>query len=131
MPKQRAHRDEPAPGPDSLILRGYPLTHEVLCANARDNHDVYGFFGVSVFRADTATGVDVVCSTKLRAQARVALFRIPDLLANGLMLWPTGAAPHYDLVHGSDSEEADDLVTRILITAWTEHLNPHHREGEG
>ena len=131
MPKQRARRDEPPPGPDSRILRGYPLSRDVLRANARDNHDVYGFYGVSVFRADSTDDVDAVCATKLRALARVALFRVADLTASGLELWATGSAPHYDVVRGPEGTTLDDLIDRILSTAWTEYLNPHYREGEG
>ena len=128
--KNRARRGEPYPDPASFILRGHPLAEDVLRANAIDNYDVYGFYGISVFHAADVSSVDTVLATKLRTRAQVAVFTVVDLTESGLLLWDTGAAPHYDVVRGRNGDDLDELVQLLLSARRATRDNPHFREGE-
>lgn len=55
----------------------------------------------------------------------MVLFTARALLANGLVLWNTGLAPPYDIVHG----DVDQLVGRILGCEHRVVENPVRTEG--
>src|ERR1700678_1245535 len=58
MVKIRALRDEPPPGPDQLVFRGILGDAGLDPADLRQaavlNHELYGFYGVSVWVSDLA-----------------------------------------------------------------------------
>ena len=108
--KQRQRRGEPLPDEAAFVIRGDLLDPAILEESARENHAIYGFHGVSVFAEVGGMTWEEIASTKLRRAEWVVLFTARALLANGLDLWDTGQAPHYDAVH----DDLDQLVGRIL-----------------
>jgi hypothetical protein len=108
--KQRQRRREPLPDEAAFAIRGDLLDPNVLADSARENFQIYGYYGVSVFAEVGGVTWVEIASTKLRRSEWVVLFTAHALLANGLGLWDTGQAPHYDIVH----DDLDQLVSRIL-----------------
>ncbi|MGH3115702.1 MAG: hypothetical protein ACRDQ2_01015 [Gaiellales bacterium] len=127
-PKKRRHRrDEPLPGERTLVVRGDLLDAAELRADAGDNFEIYGFYGISVFAEVGDADLDWIAGHKLRRAEILALFHAGDLLAAGLELWATGQAPHYDVVHG----ELDELVRRLLACPHRMLENPHYADPAG
>jgi len=110
LKKQRHRRGEPLPAEAAFVVRGDLLDPAVLAQSARENHTVYGFYGVSVFAEVGGATWAEIAATKLRRSGWVVLFTARALLASGVELWDTGLAPHYDIVHA----DLDELVGRIL-----------------
>lgn len=141
-PRQRAVRDEPVPL-DAHVLRGLTgpagLSRAELAAAARANHEVYGFWGVSVWVAAATGDVDPLLRGRLARFEHVATYRVADLDAAGLVVLPTGAAPHGDVVIVTTAGTAagapgdlEVLLDRMLSAPHTESDNPYvDREGEG
>lgn len=128
MPRTRAKRDEPPPRDEAAVVRG--LLHAAglgdgeLRDNAALNHDLYGFYGISVWLADGPRDVESLERTKLRKFDRYAVFTAADLRERDLRLWPTGQAPHYDVVYG-DGGEVAALVERLLGAPYVVRVNRH------
>ena len=120
MPRTRTLRDEPLPGPFELVFRGIlgdtGLDPADLRRAAVLNHELYGFYGVSVWVADLAFPREVLESTKLVKFERYAEFTVAGLAGCGLRLWATGQRPHYDVV-----EEGNDLESLIARLATAPH----------
>jgi hypothetical protein len=124
--KQRLRRGDPLPDEAAFVIRGDLLDPVTLAESARSNHTIYGFYGVSVFAEVGGLTWEEIASTKLRRAEWVVLFTARALLANGLDLWDTGQAPHYDIVH----DDVDQLVGRILGCEHRVIRNPSSGEGE-
>ena len=120
MPRTRTLRDEPPPGPVGLVFRGILGDTGLDPADLRQaavlNHELYGFYGVSVWVADLAFPRELLESTKLVKFERYAEFTVADLTGCGLRLWATGQRPHYDVV-----EEGNDLESLIARLAAAPH----------
>ena len=144
MPRTRTLRDEPPPGPVELVFRGILRDTGLDPADLRQaavlNHELYGFYGVSVWVvggaaaeesaddikrrldnkavwvADLAFPRKLLESTKLVKFERYAEFTVADLTGCGLRLWATGQRPHYDVV-----EEGNDLESLIARLAAAPH----------
>ena len=120
MPRTRTLRDEPPPGPVELVFRGILGDTGLDPADLRQaavlNHELYGFYGVSVWVADLAFPRELLESTKLVKFERYAEFTVADLTGCGLRLWATGQRPHYDVV-----EEGNDLESLIARLAAAPH----------
>jgi hypothetical protein len=123
--KQRQRRGEPLPDEAALVIRGDLLDPVTLAESARDNHAIYGFYGVSVFAEVGGVTWEEIAATKLRRAEWVVLFATRELLASGLDLWDTGQAPHYDIVH----DDLDQLVGRILGSEHRIVRNSSNAEG--
>jgi hypothetical protein len=69
MVKTRALRDEPPPGPDQPVFRGILGDTGLVPADLRQaaalNHELYGFYGVSVWVANIAFPRELLEATKL------------------------------------------------------------------
>ena len=126
MVKTRALRDEPPPGPDHLVFRGILGDTGLDPADLRQaavlNHELYGFYGVSVWVANIAFPRELLESTKLVKFERYAEFTVGGLTGCGLQLRATGQRPHYDVVYeGSDLES---LVARLAAAPHRIADNP-------
>ena len=104
---------------------GRPARSRCPRESARENHTIYGFYGVSVFAEVGGLTWQQIAATKLRRAEWVVLFTARTLLANGLDLWDTGQAPHYDIVH----MDLNELVRRILGCEHRVVENPVRAEG--
>lgn len=124
--KQRQRRGEAIPDEAAFVVRGDPLMPTALAESARENHVIYGFYGVSVFAEVGGLTWEDIASTKLRRATWLVLFTARALLANGLELWDTGQAPHYDIVH----DDLDELVGRILGCEHRVVENPSRVQGD-
>jgi hypothetical protein len=115
MVKKRALRDEPPPGPVELVFRGILGDTGLDPADLREaavfNHELYGFYGVSVWIADLAFPRELLESTKLVKFERYAEFTVGGLAGRGLQLWATGQRPHYDVVY--EGNDLESLVARL------------------
>jgi hypothetical protein len=120
MTKTRARRDEPPPGPDQLVLRGVlgdtGLDPSDLRRAAILNHDLYGFYGVSVWVTGAEHPRGLLETTKLVKFERYAEFTVTGLAGRGLVLWATGQRPHYDVVY-----EGNDLASLVALLAAAPH----------
>lgn len=119
--KQRAGRGEPVPADRSLVVRGDLLDPATLRSDAIDNHEVYGYWGISVFAEVGGADLEWIAANKLSRAAWLVVYRAGDVLGAGLELWDTGLSPHYDVV--------DELVSRLVSTLHRIVRNPSHRIG--
>ena len=103
-------------------MRGDLLDPDVLRAAAADNHEIYGFYGISVFAEVGDMNWQDIAAAKLPRAEWLVLFTVNALLGAGLELWDTGQAPHYDIVH----PDMDELIRRILETEHRVVRNPAH-----
>jgi hypothetical protein len=124
--KQRHRRGEPLPDEAAVIVRGDLLEPGILLESARASHEIYGFYGASVFAEGGGVTWRQIASTRLARAEWIVLFTAGALLAAGLDLWDTGQAPHYDIVH----DNLDQLVTRILGCEHRVVRNPARVEGD-
>ena len=115
--KQRHRRGEPLPDEAAFVVRGDLLDPGVLAESARENHAIYGFYGVSVFAEVGGVTWEEIAATKLRRAEWVVLFTARALLASGLELWDTGQSPHYDIVHADLGQLVD--VSWVANTEWS------------
>lgn len=124
-PKKRHRRGDPLPARAAVVVRGDLLDPATLRRSAEENHEIYGFFGISVFAEVGGTTWVEISGTKLARAEWVVLFTVESLVEAGLELWDTGQAPHFDIVH----EDIDELVGRILGTEHRVVRNPSHDQG--
>jgi hypothetical protein len=124
--KRRQRRGEPLPDEAAFVIRGDLLDPAILAESARENHTIYGFYGVSVFAEVGGLTWQEIAAIKLSRAEWVVLFTARALFANGLDLWDTGQAPHYDIVH----DDLEQLIGRILGCEHRVVRNPSSEEGE-
>jgi hypothetical protein len=97
MARTRARRDEQPPDQDQLVLRGIlgdtGLDRADLRRAAVLNHELYGFYGISVWVTSAGHPRELLESTKLIKFERYAEFTVADLTGRGLALRGHRAAP--------------------------------------
>lgn len=121
MAKNRYRRGEPDSSPDKKVLRGGDFSEEKLRNDACRNHEIYGFYGISVFAADDLASKNELLRTTFLNSPEVVEIRNQALGTAGLSLDDTGINPrHYDIVHN----DLDYLVTGLLSAENTVILNP-------
>jgi hypothetical protein len=126
MVKTRARRDDPAPGPGQLVLRGIlgdaGLDVSDLRQAAMLNAELYGFYGVSVWVTEKDWPRERLEATKLVRFERYAELTVVSLTGRGLTLWATGQPPHYDVV--DERNDLESLVTLMAATPYVIRDNP-------
>jgi hypothetical protein len=123
--KQRARRGEALPSDAALVVRGNLLDPDALRADAVDNHEIYGFWGISVFAEVGSFDLLWIAANKLARAEWLVVFSTGDVLGAGLQLWDTGQAPHFDVVH----QDVDELVARLVACPHRIIRNPTGRPG--
>lgn len=142
MVRERLVRDEPPPTEAEVLVRtlfdvppsGAIFERAVLIADATVNHDAFGYFGLSLWRASEIWTVDRIMAEKARRASRVALFRAGEFGAQGLFLVPSGKMPHFDVTaepagaaaggSWAGSASAELLIDRFLAATYTVIKNP-------
>lgn len=108
---------------DTLLVRGGELDPEVLRADARRYHSIYGNYGISVFAVRGVTLEEIAQQVPLVRFAQLTLVIVADVRKAGLRLEPTGRNPrHYTVCF-------DDLHEGVRRLAGCEHRvvpNPYH-----
>jgi len=153
--KTRAVRSMDPPAPGTFILRGTDPTDTtavggkrrigeqlaavkaILRANAQLNHDIYHFWGISVWAAVSADDQTWVLQHKLSAFELVSRLDASSLAEAGVHVLATGDHPHHDAVlltlagqpAGDDPTLLEDLVDRVATIAHTVIVNPYHQGG--
>ncbi len=106
-----------------LLVRGGELDPDVLRADARRYHSVYGSYGISVFAVRGATLEEMAQQVPLVRFVRLTLIKVADVRQAGLRLEPTGRNPrHYTIGF-------DDLDKGVRRLAYCKHQvmpNPYH-----
>ena len=118
--KRRSRRGEPLPEEGALVVRGDVLDPAELRADAIDNFEVYGYWGISTFAEVGGFDLAWIAAHKLARADWLAVFRTGDVLGAGLELWDTGQSPHYDVVQ----EDLDELVGRLVACPHRIVRNP-------
>lgn len=125
------------------LFQTYPSSadfdREALIADAAYNHELFGYYGLSLWHVSDVWPLERILTSKTRRARRVALFTAGALQEQGLGLVPSGKAPHFDASHGPvygnsyanvqvTSGSAEELVDRFLAAAYTVKDNPHHQQ---
>lgn len=77
---------EQAPDGGALVVRADLLDPIALTDTAIANHEVYGYYGVSVFVEEHGIGWQSIAAIKLAGAEWLVMFRAGDVLAAGLSL---------------------------------------------
>ena len=97
---------------DAVLVRGGDLDPDILRADAKRYHSIYGVYGISVFAVRDVTVDELAQQAPLVRFDRLSLLRVGDILAARMKLEPTGRNPHHFTVG------FDDLMggVRRLVT---------------
>jgi hypothetical protein len=121
--KLRRLRDGDVFEDDVMLVRGGELDLDVLRADARRYHSVYGSYGISLFVIRGLTLEEMAQQAPLVRFGRLTLIKVTEIRMGGLRLEPTGRNPrHYTVGF-------DDLPVGVRRLADCEHRvvpNPYH-----
>jgi hypothetical protein len=124
-------RDEELPAAAILVVRGGPITAEKLLQSARREQAVYVWRGapLAAISAEAVLGewtLERVLSEHLATRTTYSTTTVGEVLDAGLVLLPTFAAPHYDVV----LEDATVEQVAKLMSILSEPIrNPYRRKG--
>jgi hypothetical protein len=86
------------------------------------NHELYGFYGISVWVPNIAFARELLESTKLVKFERYAEFTVAWLTECRLQLRATGQRPHYDVVY--EGNDLESLVAQLAAAPYRIVDNP-------
>lgn len=124
-------RVEELPAPSVLVVRGGPITAEKLLEAARREQAVYTWQGVPLacVSVEAVMGewtLERVLAEHLATRTTYATTTAGQVVNARLVLLPTFAAPHYDVV----LEDATvDEVARLMSLLSDPIRNPYRRKG--
>jgi hypothetical protein len=123
-------RTEDLPPSSVLVVRGGPLTPEKLLQSARREQAVYTWRGspLACVSTEAVTGdwtLERVLSEHLATRTTYATTTVGQVLEKGLVLLPTFAAPHYDVVL---EEATTEEVARLMSILSEPIRNPYRRK---
>jgi hypothetical protein len=110
------------------VIRGDLLDRDHLRAKASQNHDLYGFFGLSVYVVSRHL-VAGILAHQLSTREHWNSSTVGQVYAAGLWLDATGRAPHYDAVR-TNGKDLSELVERFLTIPFRPRSNPYYRRVE-
>jgi hypothetical protein len=124
-------RVEDLPAAAVLIVRAGPVTAEKLIAAARREQAIYTWRGspLTCVSAEAVMGewtLERVLSEHLTTRTTYATTTVRQVLSAGLVLLPTFAAPHYDVVLEDATVEQ---VARLMSILSEPIRNPYRRKG--
>jgi hypothetical protein len=108
-----------------VVVRGGELRRELLEADARRAHAVYGTYAISVFAADGVTVDELAQAQPLVRFEQLTLMTVGVIRAAGLVIRPTG---RNRLHHSIDFDALDDGLDRLLNCKCLTTTNPYHEE---
>lgn len=133
----RVLREEPLLAGDEEVIRGGPLSSDVLRTNAEANFRLFGFYGLSVFCASGIWSRDRILGEHLRRFSVASIPRVDDLRELGLKVLLTGREPHGDIVGllttgipGESPGERESLVAAVASARHHVVSNPYFGEEE-
>jgi hypothetical protein len=121
--KLRQLRDGDVLDEDTLLVRGGELDSDVLRADARRYHDVYGTYGISVFAVRGLSLDEMAQQVPLVRFRRMTLITAGVLTGTGLRLEPTGRNPRHYTVGFEDLGQGMKVLAGCQRQVVT---NPYH-----
>lgn len=147
MARQRLIREDSGLPDDAVLVRGRSegvvpgegFDREVLIADAAFNHELFDYFGLSLWLSEDPWPLERLLREKLRRFASVALFTAGALRTTGLGLVPSGRVPHFDASLGvvggrvfgdarATVPSAANVVDRFLAAPYTVERNPFYEQ---
>jgi len=119
----RLLRDGDVLDEDAVLVRGGELDPDVLRADARLYHDVYGTYGISVFAVRGLSLDEMAQQVPLIRFRRVTLIMAGALIGAGLRLEPTGRNPRHYTVSFEDLGKGIKVLANCQRRVVT---NPYH-----
>jgi len=108
---------------EDVVVRGGELDAEVLRTDAVRNHDIYGFYGISVFALRGLTLDEMAQQVPLVRFDRLTVMKAGTIRSAGLRLEPTGRNPrHFDV----SFDQLDIGVERLRGCEHQVVANPYH-----
>ncbi|MBV9660343.1 MAG: hypothetical protein JO337_04220 [Acidimicrobiales bacterium] len=124
-------RVQEPPASSVLVVRGGPITSEKLLHAARREQAVYTWQGspLACVSAEAVMGewtLERLLSERLATRTTYATTTVGEVLMAGLVLLPTFAEPHYDVVLEDATAEQ---VARLMSILSEPIQNPYRRKG--
>jgi hypothetical protein len=126
MPMRRCgwrRRDGDAVDDDIVLVRGGEFDPDVLRADARRYHGIYGTYGISVFAVRGLAVDEIAQQVPLVRFDRLTLIKAGELAEAGLRLEPTGRNPRHYTVGFDDLDRGVKAFTGCDRQVMT---NPYH-----
>jgi hypothetical protein len=120
--KLRRLRDGDDLDNDTVLVRGGELDRDLLLADARRYHLLYGTYGISLFAVRGLTIDEMAQQVPLVRFDRLTLITAWELASAGLRLEPTGRNPHHYTVGFDELERGVKAIVscgrRVITNAY-------------
>ena len=121
--KLRRLRDGDVVDDNMVLVRGGELDADVLRADARRYHGIYGTYGISVFAVRGLTLDEMAQQAPLVRFDHLTLIKAGELAGAGLRLEPAGRNPRHYTVGFDDLDRGVKALTSCERQVMT---NPYH-----